>query len=629
MKNKKKQLKNIPLETISDPTFLHELNYKELDLLAENIRQKIIETTSINGGHLSSNLGVVELTIALHRVFDFKTDKLIFDVGHQAYTHKILTGRDISTIRKKDGVASFQKMDESIYDVYEAGHSSTSLSAASAMAIARDLNHEQYNVVALIGDSSIVNGLAFEALNNISHTNHKVIIILNDNEMSISQPVGGMGRFFSKISTGYRYNKMKNQLKHSLYKTRPGQHFFNFLARFKNAVKRKLVPTTVFDNLGLIYSGPYDGHNIKALEKAFRRAKNTNRSVVIHAITTKGKGYKFAESDRTGYWHGVSPFDIQTGAPKVFYRNSVSWSHLFADLTYERMLHDEKTILISPATEKGAGMDRIFHDFKNRAFDVGIAEEHAVVLAGAIALSGYHPIISIYSTFLQRAYDMISHDVARMNEKVTFLVDRAGLVGPDGETHQGIYDIAFLATIPNVTVVMPTTINEAKLLFDYKANKGPLFIRIAREQVSLIDNNEEINNRQIDSPSWFKCSSDPAQKLAIIGVGPNAEKLRFLLKDNHIDSTFYKALFLIPLDCSSLDKLISYDKIIIYNSYGVSSGFADEIKSYLLEHNFRGKLFDFSLPLEYIKQATILEQLTQYELTPDCLIKKVMLISNN
>ncbi len=625
MKNKKKQLKNIPLETISDPTFLHELNYKELDLLAENIRQKIIETTSINGGHLSSNLGVVELTIALHRVFDFKTDKLIFDVGHQAYTHKILTGRDISTIRKKDGVASFQKMDESIYDVYEAGHSSTSLSAASAMAIARDLNHEQYNVVALIGDSSIVNGLAFEALNNISHTNHKVIIILNDNEMSISQPVGGMGRFFSKISTGYRYNKMKNQLKHSLYKTRPGQHFFNFLARFKNAVKRKLVPTTVFDNLGLIYSGPYDGHNIKALEKAFRRAKNTNRSVVIHAITTKGKGYKFAESDRTGYWHGVSPFDVQTGAPKVIYQNSVSWSHLFADLTYERMLSDEKTILISPATEKGAGMDRIFHDFKERSFDVGIAEEHAVVLAGALALSSYHPIISIYSTFLQRTYDMIAHDVARMNEKVTFLIDRAGLVGPDGETHQGIYDIAFLSTIPNVTVVMPTTINEAKALFNYQGNKGPLFIRLAREQVSLVDSDEK-QEIHIDCPTWLKCSDDSQRDLAVIAVGPNAEKLRVLLDKENISFAFYKALFLIPLDYRSLEELASYKIIIIYNSYGVSGGFASEIKSYLIEHNFCGQIFDYSLPLEYVKQATIQEQLEHYELTTDCLKNKVLSI---
>jgi len=389
----------IELKDIKSPEFLNDLKYAELDILANKIRQEIIAKTSQYGGHLSSNLGVVEITIALHRMFNFKHDKLIFDVGHQSYTHKILTGRSLEYLRNRNGVSGFQKICESYYDCFEAGHSSTSLSAAQGFALNRDAKGEKYDVVAVIGDASVVNGLAFEALNNISHNKNKVIIILNDNEMSISRPTGGMGKFFSKISTASSYNRLKS----------------SFTSRVKNAIKRKLVPTTYFDNMGFQYIGCIDGHNIKALEKAIVRAKRTPRSVVLHVSTIKGKGYKYAENDTTGYWHGVTPFEIETGKPKNLHPESLSWSHLYSNLLAELMAKRNDIVIISPATVKGSGLEDLFASYPSRTFDVGIAEGHAVTLASGLAVAGTHPIVSIYSTFLQRAFDQIIHDIARMN----------------------------------------------------------------------------------------------------------------------------------------------------------------------------------------------------------------------
>ncbi|MDD4006269.1 MAG: 1-deoxy-D-xylulose-5-phosphate synthase, partial [Bacilli bacterium] len=419
----------IELKDIKSPEFLNDLKYAELDILANKIRQEIIAKTSQYGGHLSSNLGVVEITIALHRMFNFKHDKLIFDVGHQSYTHKILTGRSLEYLRNRNGVSGFQKICESYYDCFEAGHSSTSLSAAQGFALNRDAKGEKYDVVAVIGDASVVNGLAFEALNNISHNKNKVIIILNDNEMSISRPTGGMGKFFSKISTASGYNRLKSSYKRFMFTTRFGHGIYNFTSRVKNAIKRKLVPTTYFDNMGFQYIGCIDGHNIKALEKAITRAKRTPRSVVLHVSTIKGKGYKYAENDTTGYWHGVTPFEIETGKPKNLHPELLSWSHLYSDLLAELMAKRNDIVIISPATVKGSGLEDLFASYPSRTFDVGIAEGHAVTLASGLAVAGTHPIVSIYSTFLQRAFDQIIHDIARMNLNVTFLIDRSGLVG--------------------------------------------------------------------------------------------------------------------------------------------------------------------------------------------------------
>jgi 1-deoxy-D-xylulose-5-phosphate synthase len=481
----KKEPQHIDISTIKDPTFLKSLNEDELELLCADIRTEIIKETSIYGGHLSSNLGAVELTVALYRSFNFPKDKLIFDVGHQCYTHKILTGRSLAHLNEKGCVSGFEKMSESPYDCYEAGHSSTSLSAAEAFAIARDQKGEKYDVVALIGDASIVNGLSFEALNSIGSRPNKVIVVLNDNDMSIGRPSGGLGKFFRKISTGRAYNRFKRGYRRVMFRTRLGKKLYSFSYAIKSAIKQKLVPVTMFDNMGLTYIGPIDGHNIHALEKAFKRAKNTTKSVLIHTFTTKGKGYPYAEKDTNGYWHGVTPFDIETGQPKNLHPGLISWSHYFSDLTNEIMSKYQNSELIVPATQKGSGLEQAFQLYPSRCIDVGIAEEHALTLAGAMSLQGIHPIVAIYSTFLQRAYDELSHDCARMNANMTVLIDRAGLVGSNGETHQGIYDEAYLKSIPHIVITMPATQSEAKALY-YQSfdNHGIVCIRYPRDFVS-------------------------------------------------------------------------------------------------------------------------------------------------
>ena len=477
-----KDIEHIDISDIKDPAFVKNLDYKGLDVLCSDIREEIIKETSIYGGHLSSNLGVVELTVALHRSFDFPKDKLIFDVGHQCYAHKILTGRHLEHLNEKGFVSGYQKIGESEYDCYEAGHSSTSLSAAEAFAIARDQKKEKYDVVALIGDGSIVNGLSFEALNDIGSRNHKVIIVLNDNDMSISKPTGGLGRFFRSISTQKAYNKFKQGYKRVMLRTTLGKKLYSISYALKSSLKRRLVPITMFDNMGFTYMGPYDGHNIKVLERAFKKAKVATKSVVLHVYTTKGRGYTYAEKDTSGYWHGVTPFDIETGQPKNLHPGQISWSHYFSDLTNEIMAKFPETELIVPATLKGSGLEQAFRLFPNRCIDVGIAEEHAVTMAGALALNGLHPIVVIYSTFLQRAYDEISHDCARLNVNMTILVDRAGLVGSNGETHQGIYDEAFLKSIPGVVVTMPSDQSEAKALYHQSLDNHEVDVGEASDQ---------------------------------------------------------------------------------------------------------------------------------------------------
>lgn len=620
-KSKVNKVKHIDLSKIENPKFLKDLSYKELDVLAEDIRKNLLDITSIYGGHLSSNLGAVELTIALHRSFDFSKDKLIFDVGHQCYVHKILTGRPLEKLRTSEGVSGFQKRAESIYDVYEAGHSSTSISAANGFAIARDLKHEKYDVVAFIGDASIVSGLAFEGLNNIAHSKHKVIIVLNDNGMSISKPVGGLARSFAKISTNAGYNRFKTSLRRRMERGPIRNKIYKFFSGIKNWFKRHLIEPNVFSDLGFAYIGPVDGHNIKALEKAIKRAKNTPKSVVIHACTLKGKGYSYAENDETGYWHGVSPFDIETGKPKNLHEGKISWSHLYSDLCEEELEEHKNAILISPATIKGAGLDCLSPRYKDRIIDVGIAEEHASTLASSLALSGYHPIISIYSTFLQRAYDEVSHDLARMSCNVTFLVDRSGLVGADGETHQGIYDEAYLSSIPNVTVTIASNANEAKALFDESFNNhGPFFIRLPR---TLLDKPENINKVNLSYGKWMKLLESKSKDIAIISCGPSVRELIPLLKESGIDATLINALYLNPIDKTMLDELLSYRKIVIYDPYSTQGSLVNLTSSYLLEKQFKGVLKAYFVPNEFVKQGTINQQLERYELLPSQLINKL------
>lgn len=598
-----------------NPSFLKTMSYDELALLCADIRKELIRVCSIYGGHLSPNLGDVELTVALHRAFDFSKDKLIFDVGHQSYTHKILTGRSLEHLNEKGHVAGFQKMAESPYDPWEAGHSSTSISAAQAYAIARDEKKENYDVVAFIGDSSIVNGLSFEALNNLGSQKTKVIIVLNDNDMSISQPTGAFARFFRNISTGRTYTKVKKGYRKAMFKTRFGRKMYDVSLSFKNWFKRKVVPLNIFDNMGYTYIGVVDGHNLKALDKAIKRAKRATKSVVLHVSTIKGKGYSYAENDRTGYWHGVTPFNIETGQPKNLHPGFISWSHYMADLTAEIMGDKANSHLIVPATGKGSGLEKAFAAYPTRCHDVGIAEEHAATLCGALSVTGIHPILSIYSTFLQRAYDEISHDCARVKANMTILIDRAGLVGSNGDTHQGIYDVAYLKSIPNVVITMPSTKAIARALY-YQSfdDHGVFAIRYPRE---MVHDSEESVGAYLPYMRWRYEKNSTSKRLAIIAVGPKEKELLELAERRFLDAEIIDPVYLFPLQKDNILPLLSYESIMIYDAYGTKEGFADSLLAALAEHGYKGHLAVRAVPNVFVPHAKKDEQLAEFGLLPE------------
>ncbi len=505
----KKEVKRVDIKGIKNPDFVKDLSYKECDALCEDIRNEIITETSKYGGHLSSNLGAVESTVSLCRSFDFCKDKIIFDVGHQTYTYKILTGRSLEGLRTKDGISGFQKMSESPYDHFECGHSSTSISVANGMAIARDLNNEDYSIIAYIGDGSLSNGLALEGLNLASQNGHKIIIVLNDNEMSISAPKGALANGWRKFSTSSFYTGSKSFMKRVFA---PG--FVKFLTRIKNWFKRRLISMNIFDLLGYSVIGPIDGHDIKAMDKAFAKAKKLENSVVIHIKTIKGKGYEPAENDQIGVWHGVGKFDIESGTPLETCKDGC-WCDTYSELLLSKMKENEDIVTIVPATGLGSSLKDVHDTFPNRYIDVGIAEEHAATMAGALAIAGKHPVVSIYSTFLQRAYDEVIHDVARMNASVTFLVDRAGLVGADGDTHQGLYDEAFLMDMPNTIIAMASNEFEAKYLLEESLKHPcPFFIRFPKECAKHSESQEELSFGK-----WVLMNEASKKKYAVVSVG--------------------------------------------------------------------------------------------------------------
>ena len=612
----KKEVIHCDLKSIKDPTFLKDLSYKNLDVLANDIRDYLVDVTSVNGGHLSSNLGVVEATIALCRSFDFRKDKIIFDVGHQSYTYKLLTGRDLSTLRQKDGISGFQKVNESSYDHYECGHSSTSISAALGMATARDLKKENYDVISFVGDSSIVNGLAFEGLNSCRDNEHKINIVLNDNEMSISKPVGGVSHLLRRFQFSKLYAKSKNIFIRITSKGKFGKKVYNFFYKLKNNIKRRFLTMTIFDNLGLSVIGPIDGHDIKGMEKAFIKAKRKSKSTLIIIKTIKGKGYKYCEEDKEGKWHGVSPFNKETGEPLKKNIN-ISWSEYFSDLIDKRMMNDKLAVTITPGTGYGSGLSKIASYYPTRLFDVGISEEHALTFASGLSISGIHPIVCIYSTFLQRAYDELSHDVARMNLDATILVDRAGLVGNDGETHQGIYDEAYLYSIPNVVITMPSNTLEANYLFDQSfEHHGPFVIRFPREDVK--------SNSLIYPLHYGKAVKlKEGKKIAVVSLGPIVHDIVNRLEDEKLDITVYNSLFIKPIDIEMVKELLGYDKVIIYDPYGTKDGLAIHILDALNTLSYKGEIKSLCVPDSFIKQATIAEQREELHISLDDLFLEI------
>jgi 1-deoxy-D-xylulose-5-phosphate synthase len=467
------------LSKINTPAELKKMTYDEMGMLAEEIRLFLLDSVSKTGGHIASNLGVVELTLALHKVLNTPVDKIIWDVGHQTYVHKILTGRKDSfeSLRQLGGIAGFPKTQESEYDVFNTGHSSTSISAALGIARARDLNRENYTVVAVIGDGALSGGMALEALNDAGMSRTNLLVILNDNGMSIAPNVGGLSRYLSKIRVRPFYYKTRESMQ-AFIDSLPnsGKRLRKFLHKVKASMKSMFIPSMFFEDLGFRYFGPIDGHNIKEMVRVFEQAKMMKGPVLVHVTTIKGKGYKFAE-ENPGIYHGVAPFEIETG--QLVNSGGENYSGIFGKKMCELAEQDNKVIAITAAMTDGTGLSQFRELYPKRFFDVGIAEQHAVTMAAGLAMGGAKPVVAIYSTFLQRAYDQILHDVALQNIKVVFAIDRAGVAGDDGETHQGIYDISFLYTIPNMTILSPASPNELKNMLDYAVfeHKGPVAVR--------------------------------------------------------------------------------------------------------------------------------------------------------
>ena len=559
------------LEKINEPKDLKTLSTEEKEKLAEEIRQKILEIVSKNGGHLASNLGVVELTIALHSVFNTPKDKIIWDVGHQSYVHKILTGRkdQMDTLRQYKGLAGFPKTCESEYDAFNTGHSSTSISVGTGMARARDLLKEEYNVISVIGDGSLTGGMAEEALNDAGASKTKLIVILNDNEMSISKNVGGIPTFLSKLRTRKFYTKANSRVKRFTLKIpKVGAKIVDLVQRGKKTIKQIFIPNMYFEDIGFTYLGPVDGHNIEKLENILKIAKEVKGPVLVHIITKKGKGYKIAE-DNPDKFHGISPFNIETGEKLA--PSKKDYSKVFGEKLVELAKKDEKIVAVTAAMKDGTGLKEFAKEFPDRFFDVGIAEQHAVGLVAGMAKAGLKPVLPLYSSFLQRGYDQLIHDVALQNIPVTICIDRAGLVGNDGETHHGIFDMSFASAIPNLTIMAPKDFKELEEMLEFGINfNGPVLIRYPRggEGKNKTEKNDEM---VLGKSEIIKEGKD----ISIIAIGKMVDKAieaSNLLKEQNIDAEVINVRFLKPLDKETILKSIEKTKKVVTMEDGILNG---------------------------------------------------------
>lgn len=567
---------------IKDPSQIKNLSMKQLDVLAQDIRHFLIHNISKTGGHLSSNLGIVEITIAMHYVFSSPKDKMIFDVGHQSYVHKILTGRStkFATLRKLNGLSGYQKRSESPHDCWEAGHSSTSLSAALGYAIARDVQHQNYEVIAIIGDGALAGGMSLEALNDIGAQKRKMIIIFNDNAMSISKNRGGVEKRITSIRSSHLYRSMKNDIKVTLPHNKMGDETLKVFSSIRDRIKSGLIDAPLFQEFNLDYLGPVDGHNIPALIKVFEAAKEHDGPIVVHVRTKKGKGYRYAEQDKIGQWHGVSPFNIQTGQPLMKLPiNEKTWSNIISDGLIELAKKNKDVVAITPAMAQGSKLLKFAKLFPDRFFDCGIAEEHAITMAGAMSLGGLRPFVSIYSSFLQRAYDQMNHDLGRMDLPVVIGIDRAGLVGDDGETHQGVFDISFLRSIPNLILSQPKDAQEAyDLLYTAFAAKHPFCIRYPRGQTAVTD---KIDFHLISIGSWerFDIGSDP--KAIIISYGPDVDRIIHTIHENNLSMIVVNARFFKPIDQEMCKELFNLDlPIYVYETDVKIGGLSSAVLEY-------------------------------------------------
>lgn len=606
------------LEEINTPKDVKKLTLKKKEKLAEEIREYIIKIVSENGGHLASNLGVVELTIALHSVFDVPKDKIVWDVGHQSYVHKIITGRRnaLKDIRKLNGIAGFPKTNESESDCFNTGHSSTSISAALGMARARDLQGKDDNVIAVIGDGALTGGMALEALNDAGYSKCKMTVILNDNEMSISPNVGGLNNFLGKLRTKRLYTRTNNLLKNQISSIPlVGKPAVTAVQRIKRSIKQLVIHKMFFEDIGFTYLGPVDGHNIEKLESILELSKQVNGPVLIHVLTKKGKGYKFAEENPDKF-HATSPFDIKTGEPK--HKKRKDYSKVFGDKLIELAKENDKVVAVTASMKNGTGLAQFAKEFPYRIFDVGIAEQHAITMAAGMAKEGMIPVVPIYASFYQRAYDQVIHDVAMQNLPVIMCADRAGIVGADGETHQGTLDMAFFRLVPNLTIMAPKDFKEFEDMLEFAVKlKKPVVIRYPRggEDTEIEfkkHENVELGRaeilQQIEKP---QLGDDSHQTVTIVAIGKMVAKAmkraHKIKQESGIDAEIINARFLKPIDTSTILKSIKKTKNVITIEDGTEiNGLATAVKELIVDNNLQNIKFKcYAYPDKFIQHGTV------------------------
>ncbi|MED1662310.1 1-deoxy-D-xylulose-5-phosphate synthase [Brevibacillus laterosporus] len=615
------------LENMKSPDDLKHLTISQLQQLSEEIRRFLIENLSQTGGHLAPNLGVVELTIALHYFFNSPKDKILWDVGHQAYVHKILTGRkdDFPTLRQYKGLCGFPKMSESAHDVWETGHSSTSLSGAMGMASARDLKKENFHVIGVIGDGALTGGMAFEALNHIGHEKKNVIVVLNDNEMSIAPNVGAMHNYLGKLRTDHIYNRAKDEVE-SLLKAIPavGGKLAQLAEKVKDSMKYMLVSGILFEELGFTYIGPIDGHNLELVIDSLRTAANTRGPVLLHVITKKGKGYLPAEQNAMK-WHGTDTYKIESGEMIKAVATTPAYKSVFADTLIKLTQQDDRIVAITPAMPDGSGLLKYASVYPERMFDVGIAEQHACTFAAGLATQGMKPFLAIYSTFLQRAYDQLIHDVARMKLPVVFAVDRAGLVGADGETHQGVYDIAFMRAIPNMVIMAPKDENEMQHMMKTAADyDGPSSFRYPRGNGLGVKMDEELKALPIGQMEVVK----EGKGVAVLSFGhiyDVAEKAINLLQMDGIMPMFVNARFCKPLDEELLLRLAKENMDIVTVEEGcVQGGFGSAVMEFYAEQGYHNIVVEpMGVPDYFVEHGSVKEQRQEISLTAEAIAARV------
>ncbi len=599
------------------------LNLQEKEQLASEIRKYIIDTISKTGGHLASNLGVVELTIALHSIFNVPKDKIVWDVGHQTYIHKILTGRkeQLKTIRKLGGIAGFPKISESECDCFNTGHSSTSISIALGMAKSRDLKNEKNSVIAVIGDGALTGGMALEALNNVASLNTNIIVILNDNEMSISKNVGGIAMKLSKLRTKKIYTKSNKYVKKALGKFRnKGKGFIKFIRKIKYSIKQLILPNMLFEDLGFRYLGPIDGHNIEKIESLLKIAKDLDGPILIHIVTKKGKGYKPAEENPDKF-HSSGCFDVTTGNPLK--EKQTDYSEIFGEKIVELAKKDEKIVTITASMKDGTGLTKFSKEFPNRFFDVGIAEQHALGVAAGLASQGMKPIIPLYSSFYQRGYDQVIHDICIEKLPVIMCVDRAGIVGNDGETHQGIYDLSFFNIIPNLTIMAPKNFKELEQMIEFALNLNrPVVIRYPKGS----EGKEKFEEQKIELGKSEVIQN--GNDLTIIAIGKmvdRAKKVTDILSKDNIKVELINARFLKPLDEEQILKSINKTKkVITIEDNIIVGGLGSAVEEIIVKNNLENiKFKKLGYPDEFIQHGSIEELEKIYRLDTNSIIDEI------